>query len=519
MSLYRKYRPQKFIDLIGQDHVRQILTNALATGQFSHAYLFAGSKGSGKTSTARLLAKALNCTGRELGPNSVEPCNKCKSCQEITLGHSLDVVEIDAASNRGIDEIRELRDKIRFAPTSSRFKIYVIDECHMLTKEAFNALLKTLEEPPPHAIFILATTELHKVLPTILSRVQTFDFRKARHEEIMLLLSKIVKQEKILIEDEALGLLSQLAYGAYRDAVSMLDQVASLGWEEQKTITLLDVQKVLGQTTEKSVWDLVGLISEKDRAAALKLVEEIYFEGRDLEHFTFNVIGVFRKIILAKNGLINDFEKNTEEGQKVLVLAEKFSSEELIAIIDKFLSVATMVKSSAMGQLPLEMAIFELTQGQPSVSLPNEKKDEPKVEKNQHTQQDKPALCSAPVIQKSSPKPKNIEPAVKEDIVKLWSEVVKEIKAHNNTLAAMLKEASLSGVEDEKIILTFKFKFHAEKTSENKNLSILESTIAKISRKNFKIECLVDPNMAVKKPVDHDEELLDAAKEIFDLDE
>src|SRR3989304_7190271 len=184
MVLYRKYRPQKFIDVVGQEHITKTLTNSLASEKYAHGYLFAGPRGTGKTTLARIFAKALNCTGRKLAKDSFEPCNKCSSCKEITLGKSLDLIEIDAASNRGIDEIRELRDKIRFAPTSSKFKVYIVDDVHMLTKEAFNALLKTLEEPPSHAIFIMATTEPQKVLPTILSRVQRFDFKKAQSPDI-----------------------------------------------------------------------------------------------------------------------------------------------------------------------------------------------------------------------------------------------------------------------------------------------------------------------------------------------
>src|SRR3972149_1791873 len=201
MVLYRKYRPQKFGEIVGQSHIVQTLTNALANLKFGHGYLFSGPKGSGKTTLARLLAKSLNCTGRKLAKGSFEPCNRCTSCKEITAGKSLDLIEIDAASNRGIDEIRDLREKIRFAPTSSEFKVYIVDEVHMLTKEAFNALLKTLEEPPAHAIFIMATTEPGKIPATILSRIQRFDFRRATFQELEKLLGRTSKMENIKIDE------------------------------------------------------------------------------------------------------------------------------------------------------------------------------------------------------------------------------------------------------------------------------------------------------------------------------
>jgi len=514
MSLYRKYRPQKFVDLIGQEHVKTTLINALQSGKFSQAYLFTGSKGSGKTTTARLLAKALNCTGRTLGPNSFEPCDKCNSCKEVIKGQSLDVIEIDAASNRGIDEIRDLREKIKFAPTISQYKIYVIDECHMLTKEAFNALLKTLEEPPAHAIFVLATTELHKVPATILSRVQIFDFHKAKIEEIVAMLQSIAKAEKLAIEPEVFKLIARLAYGAYRDAVTMLDQVANLQTKEK--ITLARVQMILGQTTEKSVWDLIEALSQKNRQTSLKIVNDIYFEGKNLENFLTQTIEILRKIILFKSGIANQFELTQEDNNRVQALSQIFVVEELMEIIEKFTDIIPKVKTSILSQLPLEMAIFEIT-NQNSMSNSQTAKD-------QFTKTE--PIKPGPIIKKSEPSV--VEAPIKKEIpdakrqtpnatVKVWPEIVKIVKSHNNAIAAMLKDAIINSEEEDTITLGVKYKFQAEQLCSAKIRPMIEKAILEATGKNLNLNCEVNAEIKINKPVDRDEALLDNAKEVFDI--
>lgn len=513
MSLYRKYRPQKFGEVLGQDHVTLTLTNALSGGSFSHAYLFSGPKGSGKTTTARLLAKAINCTGRDLVKGIFEPCNKCISCKEITEGKSIDMIEIDAASNRGIDEIRELRDKIRFAPTSSKFKVYIIDECHMLTKEAFNALLKTLEEPPAHAVFIMATTELHKVPATILSRTQVFDFKKAKISEIEKLLKKTVEKENIKIDDESLSLIAKLSFGAFRDALSMLEQVASLQTDGRSKISLEQTQKALGHSTDLTVLEFTKLLLEKDRKKALKMVDTLYFEGVDLENFIGNVVSVLRNLLLQKVGLESEVNFPDE-------LISEIEVVELTNIIEKLISASSKVKTSVLGQLPLEMVVFELTSELQTTNdtkkdvIPSISEESPanagKDMKISNKLRDS-ACLKAPVTQNDK--------GTSGFDASSWPLVFKEVKAHNNTLAAILRDAQFSGTDDHQINLSVKFKFHAEQICANKNRTVIEAAVLKVAGTPYKIDCIVDKDLGIKKPKDNEEELLNSAKEVFEVEE
>ena len=505
MSLYRKHRPQKFADVVGQDHIKTTLANALKQGTFSHAYVFAGPKGSGKTTTARLLAKALNCSGRDIATD-IEPCEKCMSCTEVTKGQSMDVMEIDAASNRGIDEIRDLREKIKFAPTAGKYKVYVIDECHMLTKEAFNALLKTLEEPPAHAVFVLATTELHKVPATILSRAQLFDFKKAKIDEVMALLERVAKAQNIKIENEALQLTARLAYGAYRDALTLLDQVASI--QTDGKITLAQVQLLLGQATEASVWELVEALSQKNRTAALKLVSDVYFEGKDMAYFVAEVTELLRKLILSQAELSDQFEASKEERIKIESLAKSFSSADLIITIQKLSAVLPQVKSSVLGQLPLEMVVFELTENV---------NNEPRIINQEAGQPaEKVVPKSEPIVE--------LKPAVK--VVKMvsgsvaqkWSEVVKIVKENNNAIAAMLKDTIIREETDETVALSTKFKFQADQLCNSKIRPMIEAAILEASGKTVRLSCEVDGAIKIEKPVEPEEELLADAKDLFEID-
>ena len=518
MVFYRKYRPQKFSSVVGQEHIKKTLINSLISGNFSHCYLFAGPRGSGKTTMARIFAKALNCTGRKLKKDSFEPCNKCSSCQEINNGKSLDIIEIDAASNRGIDEVRDLREKIRFTPTSSNYKIYIIDEVHMLTKEAFNALLKTLEEPPKHAIFIMATTEPHKVLPTILSRVQRFDFHKATIDEISYLIKKVAKAENLKIGDEVIKLLAQLSFGAYRDALSLLDQISSL--KQRNVVSLKDAQEVLGLAQEKSVFDFIELLARKDRQGLLAMVGKLYFQGIDLENFTISLIDILRKIALFKMGQDQTFDLTREQQILVKAQAAGFSEEELMAMIAKFVGSLAQLKNSNIPTLPLEMLIFELTADKPQSrdGVPSAMPVEvaPRIgAARREPIREQPSRSARAVESEGHLETKGDKPFSKD----LWPEVVKAAKTHNNNLAAMLSHAVIASADEENITLAFKFKFHANMVSGRQNTKIIEDIIEKTTGSRYILSCIVDPALVLEAPKDDETQLLEGVTEVFEVEE
>ncbi len=290
--LARKWRPQTFEEVVGQEPITRTLKNALAQGRVAHAFLFSGPRGVGKTSVARILAKALNCAH---GPTPA-PCNACPQCREITSGASLDVLEIDGASNRGIDEVRDLREKIKYAPAAGTYKVYIIDEVHMLTKEAFNALLKTLEEPPPHAVFILATTEPHKVPATILSRCQRYDFRRLPTGAIQEYLATLAAREGWEIEPEGLSLIAREAEGSLRDAQGFLDQVVTFGGTR---VGAQEIARILGVTERRALLSALEAVLRRDGLAALRVVEELYNHGHDLKRFYQDLVGYARHLLLA----------------------------------------------------------------------------------------------------------------------------------------------------------------------------------------------------------------------------
>jgi DNA polymerase-3 subunit gamma/tau len=352
--LYRKYRPKTFAEIEGQEHIVRTLQGALSSGRVGHAYLFCGPRGTGKTTMARLLAKALNCLKRE-EKGSTEPCNACPSCLGINEGRSLDLIEIDAASNRGIDEIRNLKDSAMVAAPGAGYKVFIIDEVHMLTPPAFNALLKILEEPPAYVVFVLATTEPHKVIDTILSRVQRFDFKKIGADKILVKLKRIVRTEKINVEEPALIALAAAASGSLRDAESALSKLIS--FTVAGVITADDAAEILGVVPLQVHENLIDLIVQKKPQEAIAQISTLFESGVELEHFNRQFVRHLRDLLIARIGYLPAVPASLTG----LPAQTDMTPEFLIKAIGLFVKAGAELKFSPIPQLPLELAILELT--------------------------------------------------------------------------------------------------------------------------------------------------------------
>jgi DNA polymerase-3 subunit gamma/tau len=395
-ALYRKWRSQTFDQVVGQEHVTTTLLNALREGRVAHAYLFAGPRGTGKTSTARILAKALNCNDEDN-----QPCNRCRHCNAINQGRMLDLIEIDAASNNSVDDVRELRDKVGFQPSESRYKIYIIDEVHMLSASAFNALLKTLEEPPPYVRFVLATTEPHRIPATVLSRCQRFDFRRIPVAEIAGHLKYIAAEEGFEVQDAAVFAIARSAQGCMRDAVSLLDQMTSYGAtasaEERQAISLEHVQQVLGSVASATVAAFVDALATKNVAAGLQLIHDLLLQGGSLNEFAAQVIEHLRGVMLVQmvgdGALLEDLAPDTV--QTMQSQAKDLSKPETLWAIRRFSEAMSELKGGFQPQLPLELALVEVIEG-----------DQQKAAAPEHTQTlSQPAAPTPPPVQKSAAQP------------------------------------------------------------------------------------------------------------------
>lgn len=361
LVLYRKYRPQKFGEVVGQEHVVTTLTNSIKGNNISHAYLFSGPRGSGKTTIARLFAKAINC---EKPTDGFEPCNKCSSCLEIMAGNSMDLVEIDAASHTGVDDIRQLIEGVKFSPVKSKYKIFIIDECHQLSKSAANALLKTLEEPPAHAIFLLATTESHKIIPTILSRCQKFDFKRLQISEILQKLESISKKEGVKFDDSVLSLIALNSRGSFRDAESLLDQCMSFAGANG-VIKTSDIKDLLGIVEVGQIAQFLDFLVGKDAKGSITFLNSLSENGVDLQEFTKTLVFYLRQALLLK---IDPQFLNLQNSGMSAVELEKMKSQtanlqqkDLQNILELFIDAENKIKYSAISQLPLELAILNIT--------------------------------------------------------------------------------------------------------------------------------------------------------------
>ncbi|MGB9857998.1 MAG: DNA polymerase III subunit gamma/tau [Dictyoglomaceae bacterium] len=460
LALYRKWRPKTFEEVVGQEHIVKTLQNSIKFGKISHAYLFAGPRGTGKTTIARLLAKSLNCIE---GPTP-NPCLKCVSCTEIVEGNSLDVIEIDAASNRGIDEIRDIREKARLLPVRDRYKVYIIDEVHMLTTEAFNALLKILEEPPEHVVFILATTEPQKVPLTILSRCQRFDFRRLTREEIKGQLEKIAKEEGGNITSDALKLVAIQSQGSMRDAISLLEQLLVFSPQE---ITESLARELLGLPTYEFVYEFSKALGNYNLDEGWRLLQQVFQLGKNPQQFVRELLQHFRNLILLKvePRLSNLLSLTQEEYQEILEETKIFSVKRLQEIIDTLLDLENRLRDLTNAPLLMEMTLLPL--------FIKEEKEEEKIE----------SISPEVAPREVEPKEVSQSPISIEDVREKWSQVLERVKKRKVSVEAILREAKIVEIgSDGRLVLGFpkSFTFLKERIEELPNRQLVEEEIKKI---------------------------------------
>jgi DNA polymerase-3 subunit gamma/tau len=534
-ALYRKWRPQSWEAVIGQEHVIQTLRNAIAGQRVAHAYLFAGPRGTGKTTTARLLAKAVNC----LDENPAgRPCNHCAHCQAVNQGRFIDLIEIDAASNTSVEDVRDLRDKINFAPNLGRYKVYIIDEVHMLSTAAFNALLKTLEEPPPHAIFILATTEVHKIPATVLSRCQRHEFRRILVAEITRFLKEMADQEQIKVEPEALTLVARQATGAMRDAISLLDQLASSG----ETITLEMAQAVLGTAANQAVLDVVDGLIQRQPAVGLEKIHQALDAGSDPRQFARQVVDYLRGLLFMKTGNPEQIDATSEVRQQMSRQAMAFSNADLLRTIRLFNDAANEGRAAWQPALPLEMAYVAALESPASTGQPAVQASAPFAPKPAGTEKPAAELAKPPVRLAAQPKadpapvvaePLPVEPGpqagasaadqVFHEVQTKWRQVVAGVRQYNPTTQGLLNSCKPVGMKDGVLYLGFTGDFLKRKMESGSNIEYTCKALAQVIGVEIPVRCFVVSGGAGSLPADVESDgmvaaaLRDLGGEIVDI--
>jgi len=518
IPLYRKYRPKTFYDLIGQENIVHALENAVKMNKIAHAYLFCGPRGTGKTSSARILAKSLNC---KEGP-TLTPCGKCPACLDIMNSIPVDVIEIDAASNRTVEDTQAILEKIQYVPVNGRFKIYVIDEVHMLSNHAFNALLKTLEEPPANVIFILATTEPHKVLDTIISRCQRFDFRRITTDDIVKRLEYISEQENIKITKGALRSIAKNSQGGMRDSLALLDQISVLGAD--KEINEEDVNELLGRISYDRLYDIAQCILAADNMQAVKLIDDVYSKGNEPVQILNNLIQYFRDLMILKNcsdkELIHSLTRINEEiYDKNKAIADKFTVSEIIQILDRLSYYILQVKEASNKYLWLEICIVELINYKNLPSAENLLKRIEVLENRIAAGSAAPASAIEPVsvhipqpapqIQKTAPEmpafqkeekpaaaynePAPVQKNVNSDLHNLWVSVVQSISSL--TAKAYFQKAQPVEISEDRILIAFQNDMFVKMADKNKKQALADAAASYLGIKNPNIEVITSADI------------------------
>lgn len=518
--LYRKWRPKTFADFVGQEHIKQTIVNSIKTGKIGHAYLFAGPRGTGKTSMARLLAKAVNCLESKADG---EPCNKCNNCQASLINNMVDLIEIDAASHTGVDDVRSLIEKVNLVPSLGKYKVYIIDEVHMLSKNAFNALLKTLEEPPEHVLFILATTEVHKLLPTVVSRCQYFDFHHLTWAEITGQIKKITEQEKVVITDEAISLIAQNSEGSMRDALSILDQVISL---ENEKIDKQVLEKILGITDNKVVFDLTETIINNNVNQGIAIINEVYFKGYDIDQLVKNWINYLRQLLMVKLGNQDLINLPIDEKEFLHSQSDKLAYAEIINLIQKIIENNNKYKIASLPQLALELVVIKcINQRSELKNIEKPDSSDTKLDKgNKIAESIKSQIAEkksddkliekkvVPQVASQTDTSKNDEaaPAVisKTELPDdIWSKLCKQVAENNPALSALMKSA-LVLPKSNKLIVQTSSKFLHDMISKKSNLNLISGCLQQLGYKDIDIEC---------KLSDSTKQVANQVAEVFDI--
>lgn len=499
----------------------QTLRNAVSGNRVAHAYLFSGPRGTGKTTTARILAKAVNCLEEQLVNR---PCNQCAHCQAVNQGRFLDLIEIDAASNTSVDDVRDLRDKINFSPNQGRYKVYIIDEVHMLSTAAFNALLKTLEEPPSHAIFILATTEVHKIPATVLSRCQRHEFRRIPVKEIITNLKKLSDEEKIQVDPEALSLVARQATGSMRDAISLLDQLASAG----DNISLKLAQDILGTATSQAVIDVLDAVIKRQSAQGLEVIHRSLDAGSDPRQFTRQIVEYLRGLLLVVMGNASQVDATPETRNQLAQHAQAFSVARLLKVIQVFNQAATETRSSWQPTLPIEMAFIEaitLTDlpagNEPSSASPE--KPTP-IQRVNQAEDSIPSPKPSPNVRKTE----NVEPSSADALANQrlnarWDQVVAKVKEQNPKLAGVLNSTRIRVLKGNVLSLGYNGDFYLKTLENPASRELIESVLKQVMNMEIEVQAELVSGKKSTPPADVDSDgmvasaLRDLGGEIVDI--